>query len=291
MIWDKLKESNLKEIVSDIENRLIKKLQDKVQTPLTNEAQQKYLEDHVEMLFKKLAKPCHTKFDEKVLFDPSSHTLLQQKLEDEALQKIWNVCLSNLFTFKGHRPKTLAEIRSWFEDKNNENQLNAIQDLNFAAYGLKAVPSEIMKFSQLRCLILTSNDLRIIPESLGNLSKLEYLDLNYTRIKVLPKTLGNLSELKVLKLSYNKIRDIPKTISKLSKLENLNLNGNKIRNIPESLGNLFQLQHLDLSKNKISNLPEFLCNLSRNLRLNIQKNEITIIPESIRKHFSEKLEL
>ncbi|MBS0603671.1 MAG: leucine-rich repeat domain-containing protein [Verrucomicrobia bacterium] len=130
---------------------------------------------------------------------------IQQNLEDDALLKIWRP-LSKRVNFNGTpRPKTLGEIKEWFDNPAHTGQLNAITVLDLSDLKLKAIPPQITKCGQLRELFLDDNQITDIA-ALGQLSQLEELHLDDNLISDI-SAIGNLGKLERLSLDYNPISD------------------------------------------------------------------------------------
>ncbi|MBS0604624.1 MAG: hypothetical protein JSS60_06250 [Verrucomicrobia bacterium] len=124
-------------------------------------------------------------------------------LEDEALLKIWRH-VSRIIYFNP-RQRTIDEIKAWFDDPANVDHLNAITDLDLCNYGLKAIPPQITKFTQLQSLNLANN--RILDVSpLKNLSQLRRLQLPNNQITDV-SALANLAMLRLVNLMFNPITD------------------------------------------------------------------------------------
>ena len=91
---------------------------------------------------------------------------------------------------------------------------------------LHRIPLEVLKFSWLKKLDLTGNNIEYIPESIGNLANLNKLLLGKNNLQELPGSIGKLTKLNTLVLGFNKIKTLPKSIGKLSELTCLFLNSN-----------------------------------------------------------------
>lgn len=139
------------------------------------------------------------------------------------------------------------------------------------AHEAENFPMDLLKFTQLKELDLSSHHFRHIPEEIGKLEKLEALYMFGNNFKEFPSGLTKLSSLKKLQIAYNQIEKIPTSdILKLSKLEQLVLANNKIRLFPPDLLQLPKLTsggseeyseydktllNLDFRNNPIRNVP------------------------------------
>ena len=92
--------------------------------------------------------------------------------------------------------------RSLKEAKKHPNQVYAITLNN---QKLNKFPKAILKFKNLRWLILQDNQISSIPDGIGNLTNLELIDLTDNKITKLPSTIRRLTNLRELLLPNNKI--------------------------------------------------------------------------------------
>ncbi|MBS0603884.1 MAG: leucine-rich repeat domain-containing protein [Verrucomicrobia bacterium] len=197
---------------------------------------------------------------------------VQQALEDDALLKMWGP-LSGQLNFHGNPPpQTLAEIKAWFDDPANADRLNQIANLNLSNLGIKTIPPQITKCTQLRELDLYNNNITDVSP-LKNLGQLQKLDLAQNKITDV-SALQNLLQLQTLELSSNQIRDIS-ALANLAELRELNLIQNQIIDV-SALGNCTQLRCLKLSNNQITDVSA-LGNLVELRVLNLAQNQITDI--------------
>ena len=278
IVWDQLKASALKEKVQEVENQMIES------RDFSNDCDKdQFLTDNVDILFRTFVKKFNLHEEDRIFVEPASYLCLLQEIKqesDKALKIIWNAKLIELFEFSKNPPETVSDIKHWFEDSNNENQLKKIQNLDLSSLGLKAIPPQILKFSQLRALCLHCNEIKNLPEWLGNLSKLQYLNIAKNKIKTLPVSLGNLIHLVTFFFNNNEIQSLPMSFGNLWKLKYFDLSNNRIEVFPESFANLIGLQSLDIGNNLIENLPECLGHFSNLELLNIKDNKIKYTEKS-----------
>ncbi|MEO1218633.1 MAG: COR domain-containing protein [Bacteroidota bacterium] len=139
------------------------------------------------------------------------------------------------------------------------------------AHEVADFPMDLLKFTQLKELDLSSHHFRYIPEEIGKLEKLEALYMFGNNFKEFPLGLTKLSNLKKLQIAYNQIEKIPTAdILKMSELEQLVLANNRIRLFPPDLLQLPKLTsgvseeyseydktllNLDFRNNPIRNVP------------------------------------
>ncbi len=237
-----------------------------------------------ELLQEKLAE-AHVSLDFRI---PTSHEELArfQRLASEyeernALMVIWTAHIGNLFIFPlEERPKTYDEIRTWLCNPENAPRLNAVTALNLDGLGIKALPSEIRCFGNLRRLILGDNNLRHVPDWIGDLRSLQQLDLSENRLSHIPNSIGSLPNLTELFLDNNELCAVPSSIGTLTNLTCLDLSNNQLSSLPTMLEGLGNLTILYLSTNKLRQLPKELCQLSSLNELHLNENELAHLPES-----------
>ncbi|NND77425.1 MAG: leucine-rich repeat domain-containing protein [Flavobacteriales bacterium] len=93
---------------------------------------------------------------------------------------------------------------------------------------LEELPKEICGITDLKQLIIISNDIASVPAEIGQLKMLTKLVLTKNKVESLPPEIGELNELKTLNLSDNPLTSLPKEIANCTALKTLNLKGTKI---------------------------------------------------------------
>lgn len=206
------------------------------------------------------------------------------QFEDQALQNIWPVILTNINN-ENHdlQNYNVEQIRNWLQQ--NSALIQNIEALDLSNIVLNTLPKELKLFSNLRSLRLYNNGLLALPSFIGNLSKLQILDLGANQISVLPSSLAKLTQLQELILGVNKISKLPSFLSRFTelttlhfganglvelpnmeqytKLQNLYLGGNNFTVLPESLGILPELRMINIAhSNPIKDFPKFLANFN-----------------------------
>ena len=111
------------------------------------------------------------------------------------------------------------------------------------------IPTEILKWTELREVILDRNRLKSIGPELKQLVFLERLAVNSNRLEHFPAVLTQMPHLKTLEMGDNMIDSIPLNIDRIEALESLELWDNVLAYFPASLSDLPNLHTLDLLHN------------------------------------------
>jgi hypothetical protein len=180
--------------------------------------------------------------------------------EDDALQKIYDA-LGEKYPAQFPRLKSVSEIKTFLDDPKNLPAIQTVTDIFVSDKKLKAIPPQLLKFSNLRCLTLMSGEISFIPEWIGNMRSLASLTLSGNRIQKIPDSLGNLNNLFSLDLMHNQIDAIPDSLGKLTALSSFNMNFNQIRTIPATLSKLTKLTNFSLHYNQIEEFPAWISSL------------------------------
>ena len=116
-------------------------------------------------------------------------------------------------------------IREGLKDPEQVKLLERVTELDLSDSRLKILPSEIVRFTNLKTLNLRNNRLMTVPMEIGLLSHLECLDLQSNDLFYIPPEVGSLTQLQRLYLNNNLLRFIPQEILSLPYLE-VNTSGN-----------------------------------------------------------------
>ncbi|MEO0341008.1 MAG: hypothetical protein AAF242_17580, partial [Bacteroidota bacterium] len=183
--------------------------------------------------------------------------------------------------------------------------LDKLEELAFAALGLKHTPPEIGGFSQLTSLVLGNNQLASIPQEINQLTTLRFLSVGMNRLVISPDV-HNLKKLAYYDLSANKnlhtlhsstfslttlerlhihycgFTQLPEEIGQLTNLTELKVESNQLlTSLPSTIGLLASLESLGLDQCALTELPSTMGGL-RNLKsLSIGQNQLTDLPASL----------
>ncbi|UJR36117.1 hypothetical protein I4U23_028852 [Adineta vaga] len=150
--------------------------------------------------------------------------------------------------------------------------------LNFK---LNELPTAIGRLTELRILILDTNNLHTLPNELCNLCELLILVLSNNSLSNLPNAIGNLEQLESIHLANNRLRDLPSSFFHLKNLTFLDLTSNKLRQIPDGIGQLTQLQSLLLYDNRLRLIPDSIGMLKNLTTLWLGRNRLRTLPRTL----------
>lgn len=181
---------------------------------------------------------------------------------------------------KKKKGMTEKEVLEKIEQAARENWT----ELDLSGRGIKSLPTEIGKLTNLTGLRLLDNKLTNIPAEIGKLTKLTRLQLKNNHLTSLTSEIKNLSKLKELYLHDNAFEEFPHVVTELTNLEVLTFSGNPCEPLPEDIVKLSRLKRLNLGRgNRLKNIADEFVKLSKIQLaiLEIRDNEITEIPVEI----------
>ncbi|PWU15033.1 MAG: hypothetical protein C5B45_03410 [Chlamydiae bacterium] len=204
--------------------------------------------------------------------------LEQQLQESESLLELWKALpISN-------KPelKTIAQIRKWFENEQNQPLLEAITTLDLRNREISCLPREIFKLHHLTELDLSENLIEKLPTLIKVWTHLEELDLHDNRLTCLPDHgMKHLKNLKRLFLSSNLIEVLPDSIGVWIQLEELDLCDNKLEYLPDGVEHLRNLRILNISSNQLNLLSPSMGELKNLEKLDVGENFLMELPSEI----------
>jgi len=135
-------------------------------------------------------------------------------------------------------------------------RLTALRGLLMKGNSLKGIPLEIGNLSDLVELDFANNiDLVTLPPTIGNLANLQKLDIRFCGLSSLPFSFGNLKSLEMLQLWGNQFTELPASVTEMAALKDLHLNNNKLTTLPVEITNLTNLTYIDTQRNAICSVP------------------------------------
>lgn len=107
-------------------------------------------------------------------------------------------------------------------------------------------------YAGIEILGLSGKGLKTLPYEIGKLTNLTRLYLHNNQLTDLPEAIGNLTKLITFVLSNNQLTDLPEVIGKLTNMRQLNLSNNQFTDLPEAIGEMTNLTTLDLRNDNIN---------------------------------------
>ncbi len=107
---------------------------------------------------------------------------------------------------------------------------------------------ELLRYKNLKGLILWENSLKTLPADLFRLDTLEYLYI-CDELEELPPRIAELKQLKQLLLSGNRLTSVPAELAQLHALEELDLSSNCLKHFDVDIRHMQNLKRLDLGGN------------------------------------------
>ena len=102
-----------------------------------------------------------------------------------------------------------------------------IEEIYLSGNSLKSLPDNLNKYSKLKKLRASRNQITLFPKTLPE--SLTVLDLSYNKIQTLPEKVSNFPNLVDFNISYNELKKIPNYISKIcTNLKYFNFSFNSI---------------------------------------------------------------
>lgn len=130
--------------------------------------------------------------------------------------------------------------------------------LDVSNQGLTEFPKEILKYTLIKKLVLSNNNLKTLPAEIGELVNLEELYLDHNQLDgAIVAEIRKMPKLRILDASHNNMTGIPAEIGQLRNLEILDYGNNFLDTMPNEIENLRDnLDVLNLENNKYS--PEMI---------------------------------
>ena len=134
---------------------------------------------------------------------------------------------------------------------------NIVVGLSMHGCSLEGIPEFLQRFSSLRFLDLSKNNISFIPSYLLNLSKLRILSLSQNKIEIPSKVIFTLKHLRELYIDNNRLKELPPMDLKLPSLKILDIGKNSIRTLANLNIHINNIKELNISHNPLvdANLP------------------------------------
>jgi internalin A len=156
-----------------------------------------------------------------------------------------------------------------------------VQELDLSELSLTELPEFLLKFPNVRSLILDGNRLQTLPDFTANWKTLNSLFLTRNELTCVPEAVFAFNHLTDLDISANQITEMPAAIGQLGDLRRLWASGNRFTRLPENIGDLVQLEELVLKVNLLNQLPENLGQLTKLRHLKLSHNCLSELPNAI----------
>lgn len=185
-------------------------------------------------------------------------------LDNNAIQDLTDevAALSELKRFTGSHNQLLNlpyELNCWKEveyldvSHNNISAFPNVHSLRKLTYldvshnVMSSLPLNMRRWTSLRTLKATDNDLVSLPDPLGELERLTFIDVSRNRLTSLPGSIKYLTRLGKLHVKSNSMTKVPAVAPLLTTLVELSLSGNRILALPPALCLCTAIQTLDVS--------------------------------------------
>nr|XP_055057096.1 PH domain leucine-rich repeat-containing protein phosphatase 1 [Misgurnus anguillicaudatus] len=164
-------------------------------------------------------------------------------------------------------------------------RFSRLRSLNLSNNQLGSFPLLICSISTLTEVNLSCNYLTSVHPDVGNMTNLQTFVLDGNLLTSLPAELGCLQRLTYLGLSFNEFTQVPSVLERLPAVERLCMAGNKLTVLTLQTFRLLTLKHIDLRLNHISSVipeePEFLRHVTQ---LDVRDNRLNELDASVFPH-------
>ncbi|KAF4088828.1 hypothetical protein AMELA_G00059180 [Ameiurus melas] len=161
-------------------------------------------------------------------------------------------------------------------------RFSRLRSLNLSNNQLRAFPLALSSISTLTELNLSCNCLSNLHPSVGNMHNLQTLLLDGNTLSSLPAELGSLQRLCYLGLSFNEFSGVPAVLERLSGVERLCMAGNRVEQLVLQTFRLLSIKYVDLRLNRISSVapdePDFLRHVTQ---LDVRDNCLSELDASL----------
>ncbi|XP_060731146.1 PH domain leucine-rich repeat-containing protein phosphatase 1 [Tachysurus vachellii] len=161
-------------------------------------------------------------------------------------------------------------------------RFSRLRSLNLSNNQLGSFPLALSSISTLTELNLSCNCISNLHPSVGNMHNLQTLLLDGNMLSSLPAELGSLQRLCYLGLSFNEFSGVPSVLEKLSAVERLCMAGNRVEQLMLQTFRLLSIKYVDLRLNRISSVipdqPDFLRHVTQ---LDVRDNRLSELDASL----------
>ncbi|KAF5898874.1 PH domain leucine-rich repeat protein phosphatase 1-like, partial [Clarias magur] len=161
-------------------------------------------------------------------------------------------------------------------------RFSRLRSLNLSNNQLGTFPLALSSISTLTELNLSCNCISDLHPSVGNMTNLQTLLLDGNTLSSLPEELGSLQRLCYLGLSFNEFSGVPDVLERLSAVERLCMAGNRVEQLALQTFRLLSIKYVDLRLNRISSVlpdePDFLRHVTQ---LDLRDNRLSELDASL----------
>ncbi|XP_060770021.1 PH domain leucine-rich repeat-containing protein phosphatase 1 isoform X2 [Neoarius graeffei] len=161
-------------------------------------------------------------------------------------------------------------------------RFSRLRSLNLSNNQLGTFPLALTSISTLTELNLSCNCISSLHPSVGNMHNLQTLLLDGNMLTSLPVELGSLQRLCYLGLSFNEFSGVPAVLERLSAVERLCMAGNRVEQLALQTFRLLTIKYVDLRLNRISSVvpdePDFLRHVTQ---LDVRDNRLSELDASL----------
>ncbi|KAM4721195.1 PH domain leucine-rich repeat-containing protein phosphatase 2 [Rhinophrynus dorsalis] len=152
-----------------------------------------------------------------------------------------------------------AEYQRWHRQASKVVS-QRISTVDLSCQSLEEVPEHLFYSKDIASLNLRHNFMHLSNtggvSSLCRFSQLKVLNLSHNQLGEFPLHICEITTLTELNMSCNRLTQLPAQVCQLINLQTLNLDGNLLTALPEELGSLQHLSSLGLSFNDLSSIPK-----------------------------------
>lgn len=131
-------------------------------------------------------------------------------------------------------------------------QLPMVEEIHISNMGISELPVLSSNCPSLKYLNLSRNNLRFLPGQFLRFSRLKTLDLSYNQLSGFPAAGKGLQSLENLHLQANRFSRFPRELLVLKKIRRLDISMNYLEEIESGITELGDLQNLHLAFNQLT---------------------------------------
>ncbi|NBB19319.1 hypothetical protein GVN20_08140 [Runella sp. CRIBMP] len=159
-----------------------------------------------------------------------------------------------------------------------------MKELNLSFNELKNVSIDISRLPKLQQIWLNNNQLTDSNLQLTKNKTLRILNIQGNQFTNIPAAVKNCRRLKSLWMGYNNLTTLnQRSFTKMRRLQDINLYSCGLKFIPKGIVKLRRLEVIDLYYNQLSTLPSSLSRMRKLQQLALSHNQLTQLPNNLGK--------